>query len=105
MIIKIKRHSKNFVIIDKRPLDNPILSWRAKGLLAYFLTKPDNWVVVMSDLIVRSKDRRQSTQKAFHELRDAGHATLEVVSNDKGQIIGKEWHIHEQPHPSINWQE
>lgn len=95
MIIKIKRHETSFVIIDKRPLENAVLSWRAKGLLAYLLTKPDNWVVVMTDLIVRSKDKRQSTQKAFHELRDAGHATLEVVRNERGQIIGKEWHIHE----------
>ena len=95
MIIRIKKHESSFVIIDKRPLENAVLSWRAKGLLAYLLTKPENWVVVMSDLITRSRDRRQSTQKAFWELRDHGHATLETVRDERGRIMGKEWHIHE----------
>jgi hypothetical protein len=96
MIIKIKKHESSFVIIDKRPLENAVLSWRAKGLLAYLLTKPNNWVVVMNDLILRSRDKRQSTQKAFAELRDHGHATLETVRDELGRIVGKEWHIHEQ---------
>lgn len=96
MIIRIKRHQSNFVIIDKRPLEDVRLSWRAKGLLVYLLTKPDNWVVVMSDLVTRSRDKRQSTQKAFAELRDSGHATLETVRDDKGRIVGKEWHVHEK---------
>jgi hypothetical protein len=95
MIIKIKRHEVSFVIIDKRPLEDGGLSWRAKGLLAYLLTKPDNWVVVAGELAHTSKDKRQSTQKAFRELREAGYATLEVVRDSDGRIVGKEWWIHE----------
>jgi hypothetical protein len=97
MIIKIKQHPTNFVIIDKTSLENARLSWRAKGLLAYLLTKPDNWVVIGSELVNHAKDGRYALLAAFHELRDNGHATLEAVRNDKGQIIGKEWHIHEKP--------
>ena len=65
-------------------------------MLAYLLSKPDDWVVVMSELIMSSRDKRQSTQKAFAELRDHGHATLETVRDVRGRIVGKEWHIHEQ---------
>ena len=97
MIIRIRKHQSSFVIIDKRPLESRVLSWRAKGLLAYLLTKPENWVVVMNELISLSRDKRQSTQKAFSELRDHGHATLETVRDERGRIVGKEWHIHEEP--------
>jgi hypothetical protein len=99
MIIRLKKHSHNFVIIDSRPLRNAALSWRAKGLLAYLMTLPDNWVVVRGDLVERSSDGRSSVQAAFQELKVHGHATLELVRNAKGQVVGKEWHIHEKPMP------
>ena len=85
------------MIIDKRPLENVRLSLRAKGLLAYLLTKPDNWIVMASEMVKESTDGRTSTLAAFHELRDEGYATLELVRNGKGQVLGKEWHIHERP--------
>jgi hypothetical protein len=96
MIFRIKKHDHGYVIIDGKLLNDAALSLRAKGLLAWFLSKPDNWVVVMSDLKARHKDGRYSVQAAFQELRDHGHATLEVVRDEKGRILGKEWHIHEQ---------
>jgi hypothetical protein len=96
MIFRIKKHDHGYVIIDGKCLNNSALSLRAKGLLAYFLTKPDNWVVVMSDMMSRHKDGRYSVQSTFQELRDHGHATLEVVRDAGGRIVGKEWHIHEK---------
>ena len=97
MILKIKQHSKSFVIIDKRPLHNPAMSLKAKGLLAYLLTLPDNWVVVVNELGNRFPDGRYAIAAALKELRAHGHATLEVVRDDRGRIIGKEYHIHERP--------
>ena len=97
MILKIKRHKTSFVIVDSTPLKNPALSWQAKGLLAYLLTLPDNWVVVLDELGKHSSDSRYSLKKAFRELRDHGHATLEPVRDNDGKLAGREWHIHEQP--------
>jgi hypothetical protein len=97
MILKIKQHNKSFVIIDKRPLHNPVMSLKAKGLLAYLLTLPDNWVVVVSELGNRFPDGRYAIAAALKELRDHGHATLEPVRDKDGRMAGKEWHIHERP--------
>ena len=97
MILKIKRHKSSFVIIDSRPLHNPNMSCRAKGLLAYLLTMPDNWVVVSTELPKHFSYGRKSIAKAFRELRDHGHATLELVRDKNGKLAGREWHIHEQP--------
>ena len=58
MIFRIKKHDHGYVILDGKLLNNASLSLRAKGLLAWFLSKPDNWVVVMSDLKARHKDGR-----------------------------------------------
>jgi hypothetical protein len=96
MIFKIKRHQSSFVIIDKRPIHNPAMSLRAKGLLAYLLTLPDDWVVVSGELPKHFKDGRKNIAAAFRELREHGHATLELVRDKDGKLAGREWHIHEQ---------
>jgi hypothetical protein len=96
MILRIKRHQTNFVMIDAVALRNPRMSCRAKGLLAYLLTLPDNWVVMVSELEKHFSDGRFSLQKAFRELRDHGHATLEPVRDAAGKMAGREWHIHER---------
>jgi|SRR6266496_6718132 len=97
MICKIKKHQSSFVIIDKNAVQDVRLSLRARGLLAYLLCLPDNWVVVVSELQERFQDGRYSIQAAFKELELHGYATLETIRNELGQIAGKEWHIHEKP--------
>lgn len=42
MIFRIKKHDHGYVILDSKLLNNASLSLRAKGLLAWFLSKPDN---------------------------------------------------------------
>lgn len=97
MIIRVQRRDNPFVQIDKRPLEDSRLSWKAKGLLAHLLCKPDNWEVSVQDLIERSKDGRESVQSALKELREYGYAELKVVQNEQGKLMGKTWVIKEMP--------
>ena len=56
-IFRVKKNADNpFVMIDRRPIENPKLSWKAKGILAYLLSRPDNWVVRLGDLVKHSPD-------------------------------------------------
>jgi hypothetical protein len=41
----------NFTIIDNALLREAHLSWEARGLQGYLLTKPDTWEVRMYDLV------------------------------------------------------
>lgn len=97
MIIRIQKHDNPFVQIDKRPLSDERLSWKARGLLAYLLSKPDKWEVNISDLVNRSqKDGRESVQAGLKELRALGYADL-VTTREKGKLTGKSWVIRELP--------
>lgn len=41
-IIRVRRCPNNFVMMDKTFLEDTRLSFKAKGILAYLLNKPDN---------------------------------------------------------------
>jgi DnaD/phage-associated family protein len=69
----VKNKDNPFVMIDKRPLENPELSWGAKGLLTYMLSRPDDWQFNTEDLIRRSSDGEYALRRLIKELRDAGH--------------------------------
>ena len=52
-IIRQKR-KKRFSIIDNRVIEDKRLTWGARGLLEYMLSKPDDWKFYMSELITHS---------------------------------------------------
>jgi hypothetical protein len=100
-IVRIARHVRPFVTIDTRPLENPRLSWRAKGLLTYLISRPPDWRVQMSQLEQISADGKTGLRTIMHELRDAGHASIEQVrSTDGKHAVGTEWVIYEDPKTS-----
>ena len=39
-----------FVIVDQRAIEDSRLSWAASGLLAYLLSRPDDWRVPVNEL-------------------------------------------------------
>jgi len=70
----IKNEDHPFVMIDRRPVENPDLSWGAKGVLSYLLSRPDNWTVRLGDLVKRSTDGTSKIRGYIKELVKAGHA-------------------------------
>jgi hypothetical protein len=96
-IFKIEHNSDNpYVILDKRPIENPSMSWKAKGLLAYLISRPDKWIVRMGDLIKRSTDGEHATRAAIQELIDAGHIVRETVRQG-GRFESWTMKVYEQP--------
>jgi len=74
-VFRTKKDKSNpYVILNKDFLDNPELSWKAKGVLAYFLSKPkDDWHVMITDLINKSTDSKETIDKAIKELIITGY--------------------------------
>ena len=73
-IFRVEKNADNpFVMIDRRPIENPSLSWRAKGILTYLISRPDNWIVRLGDLVKRSPDGVYAVRAALKELTKAGH--------------------------------
>lgn len=73
-IFRVNKDKENpFVMIDRRPIENPALSWGSKGILAYLLSRPDNWTVRLQDLVKRSPDGVYKIRSYIKELVSEGH--------------------------------
>ena len=96
-IIRVKRLPSSFVQMHKGFLEDPHLSYKAKGILAYLLTKPDGWIVMVADIIKHGKDGKESTYNGLKELQTHGYYKRKQIRNDKGQIAYWESIICEVP--------
>lgn len=78
MILRVEK-TENYVILDKRFLNNANISWQAKGLLAYMLALPNDWQFNVQDLKKRSKNGRDATKTIINELVAAGYIQKEQI--------------------------
>jgi len=83
----IKNQDHPFVMIDRRPIENAELSWGAKGVLAYLLSRPDNWTVRLGDLVNRSPDGVYKIRGYVRELKKAGHIQAVEHRDEKTKRI------------------
>lgn len=100
-IVRVKKRENPFVMIDKTGLHDVKLSWKAKGLLAYLISLPDDWKVHERELATHSKDGRDSTRAALKELMENGYVVRRQLRNDdegkKGQFAKYETIVYEVP--------
>lgn len=96
-IFRIEKNKDNpYVMIDRRLIENPKLSWKAKGLLAYLLSRPDNWTVRFRDLVNRSPDGGHTIRAAMKELKDARHVKVRA-ERENGRIKQWVYTVYESP--------
>lgn len=91
------RKESNFVMMDKGFLQNPKLSAKAKGVLAYILSLPDDWVIYQKELLRHFKDGRVSIETALDELEMHGYLAKERTRDEKGRLGHYDITIHEIP--------
>lgn len=94
-IVRVAKNN-NYVVMNRTALNDKRLSWKAKGIMAYLLSMPDDWVFYMEELQSHSTDGKASFQSGFKELKDCGYVERRPVR--EGQRI-KEWEtiVHEIP--------
>lgn len=92
------------MIIDQHAIEDSRLSWAARGLLGYLLSRPDDWKVLVNDLRKRGDLGRDGIYKLLRELREAGYVHF-IRSRDKqGRIRGGTYMVQEiadPPHPEL----
>lgn len=99
MIVKIFRRETPYVQMDKSIVEDTRLSWKAKGMMAYLLSRPESWTVVSEDITKRSTDGKESVLAGMNELREFGYAHLKFERDEKGMMTGKFWAVFETPTP------
>jgi hypothetical protein len=66
-----------YVLLPTHFLDDPRLTWAAKGVLAYLLSRPDEETIRLSDLVNGSADEHDAVDAALSELHTFGYVVLE----------------------------
>lgn len=91
-----KKKSSKFYAVDLRIIENSELSWAAKGVWTYLISRPDGWAVNRSDLLGKSKDGDTALRKILKDLEDAGLLKIErqKVQGKFGPTI---WTVFEEP--------
>lgn len=91
-------HKKeNYVVLDKGFLNDARLSWKAKGMLAYMLSLPDDWSFCISNLATHSKCSRESTANIIKELSQAGYVHKVQGRTNMGKFGKDEFSVFETP--------
>ena len=102
-IIRAPRRHR-FVILDQRAVEDTRLSWAARGLLAYLLSRPDDWRVLINDLRKRGDLGRDGIYKLLRELRDTVYMQFQRSRDEQGRIRGGTYLVQEistPPHPDL----
>jgi hypothetical protein len=100
-IIRVAKQPNQFSIIDRTAADDERLSMKAKGIMFYLLTKPDDWTLNVKDLIRRSADGRDSIYSGIRELRELGYISMRKYQDGKGQFK-IEYIVYENPQEELS---
>lgn len=89
--------NKNYSVINNEFLNDNRLSWKAKGILTWLLSRPDNWQPKLIDMQKRSSDGRDSTSSGINELIKYGYIIRESQRDNKGLFLGYDYQVYELP--------
>ena len=73
IIRTVKNKDNPYVMINKQGVQDPNLSWAAKGLLAYLLSLPDNWTIYAKELLKHTSSGETNTYTVIRELLRHGY--------------------------------
>lgn len=89
MVVRVE-HIENFTTMHNGCLRNNNLSARAKGLWAYMMSLPDDWVLHTDEINSHFTEGRDAMRKAWTELETEGYVKRRRTRDDTGKIAGME---------------
>lgn len=87
----------NYTVMSNHHLQDKRLSLKAKGLLSYMLSLPDDWDYSLKGLTTGCRDGIDSVRSAVHELEDGGYLCRSKVRDARGRIIDYNYEVFELP--------
>lgn len=92
-------HDADFTMIANSLLNDARVSFKAKGVLCFLLSKPTEWRTSRRHLMHVGRDGQASIASALQELAAAGYVSYEAERGPDGRLLGWAWHIYERPIP------
>lgn len=93
--IRRKARRQRFTVLDNALIEDKALTFEALGVLAYLLSKPDDWTVMVGDLQRRGGIGRLALRSIMGTLKAAGYAELRTVRTATG-VAGTCWEVSEE---------
>jgi DnaD/phage-associated family protein len=100
--IRVRKDARYFSASNE-PFNDKRLSWEARGLMGYLLSKPNDWIVRMTDIDNQGPAGSRKIKRMLAELRMYGYMTRIRTKLENGKF---EWatEVYESPsqnpHPS-----
>ena len=95
-VFRIEKN-KNYTVMSNYHLRDKELSYKAKGLLSFMLSLPEDWDYSLNGLCVISKEGRDGIRSILKELQEQHYLEIEKVRGDKG-YFEYNYLIYEMPH-------
>lgn len=96
-MIRTAKRENPFVQLDKFFIEDPKLSFEAKGILAYVLSKPDDWTIRKNDLVKRSASGKTRIETALLELMASGYLNWYQIRDNDGTFGDWVYDVYERP--------
>lgn len=90
------RKRNKFTIIANAALLDQRLSFKAKGLLALLLSRPDGWNFRVEWLVNQSQDGREAVRSGLKELEDCGYLKR-IPRRVNNHLEGWDWFVTDEP--------
>lgn len=87
----------NYTILDNTFIRDERLSWKAKGLMTYLLSLPEDWKIYLKEVEKHASDGRDSLRSALKPLIKYGYIVFEQKRTEKGNFGDCIYKIIENP--------
>jgi hypothetical protein len=84
--IKTKKE-RNYTVLDNFFIKDVTLSWKAKGVMAYLLSLPEDWTIHLSEIETHATDGKDSLRSALKELKE--HNYLKAYQKKENGKFGE----------------
>ena len=95
-VFKIEKN-KDYTVMSNYHLRDKSLSYKAKGLLSFMLSLPEDWDYSLNGLVAISKESKDGIRSILKELQEHHYIEIEKVRGDKG-YFEYNYLIYEIPH-------
>lgn len=103
--IRTIKQENPFSQIDRYVFESDdTLSWKAKGLMGYLLTRPDDWKINHKDLVNRAKDGKDAVTSTLQELEKKGYIHYYQERGQNGKFGEWIYDVYERPMFNPAWQ-
>ena len=86
--VRVKKN-ENYTTVHNGFIKRKDLSWKAKGIMTYLLSLPDDWVVNLDEIKRNASDGESSFRSGWKELKDAGYVSKRSIRDEVTKKILK----------------